>query len=273
MPPDLPDFFDRLSRLAAAETLPRFRAGTAITDKGAEKGAAFDPVTDADREAERVMRDAIGEAFPDHGILGEEHGEKPGNGPWRWVIDPVDGTRAFVSGVPMWTTLVGLERDGVPVAGMISQAYLGEDWVGVPGIGTTYRRGDSQPQAVRASGETRLDRARITVTDIRDGEYLSSGEAAAILDLTRSCRLCRMGTDAYGFALVASGAIDLAVEAALNWYDIAAVVPVVEGAGGIACTWQGEPITTAFPGGRIILAATQALADQAVERLKDIPLA
>ena len=124
-----------------------------------------------------------------------------------------------------------------------------------------------------SSSSSANGQARITVTDIREGEYLNTAEAAAILDLTRGCRLCRMGTDAYGFALVASGAIDLAVEAALNWYDIAAVVPVVEGAGGVACTWQGEPITSAFPGGRIVLAATQALADQAVERLKDIPLA
>lgn len=263
-------FLRRLAGIAAAETLSRFRTDIAVIDKGVLGGGSFDPVTAADREAERMLMQAIEEAFPDHAILGEEHGEKKGTAPWRWVIDPVDGTRAFVCGVPVWTTLIGLEENGTPRGGVISQPFTDEHWICPPGETTTYERGGVVVPA-RVSGEDNLANARIMVTDSRPGEYLDDAEAEVILDLTRSCRLCRQGLDAYGFGLLASGHFDLVVESALNWYDIAAVLPVIEGAGGVACTWTGTPITQEFERGRVILAASQALADAAVALLQDVP--
>lgn len=268
---DLRPFFHHLSEIAATETLPRFRAGTAITDKGGLKGEAYDPVTEADREAERMIRIAIEDAFPDHGIYGEEFEDKIGSSAYRWVIDPVDGTRAFICGVPMWTTLIGLEYEGVPVGGLVSQPVLGEHWVKTPGEDTVLLHGeDILP--VSTSSETGLSNATIMVTDTRAGEYLSEDESTAVTDLTRACRLCRQGLDSYGFALLASGHMDLVVEAGLNWYDIAAAIPVIEGAGGVACTWTGDTITPEFSGGRIIMAASQELADHVVNRLRNVPL-
>ncbi|MEM9234130.1 MAG: inositol monophosphatase family protein [Pseudomonadota bacterium] len=269
--PDLRSFFRHLAGVAAAETLPRFRSETAITDKGGLRGEAYDPVTEADREAERMLRVAIEEAYPDHGIYGEEFADKIGSSEYRWVIDPVDGTRAFVCGVPTWTTLIGLEQEGAPVGGSVSQPLLDEQWVTVPSEGTMLRRGGEELPA-RTSGETALGNATIMVTDIRAGEYLSTEESAAVTGLTRSCRLCRQGLDSYAFGLLASGHMDLVVEAGLSWYDIAAALPVVEGAGGVACTWTGERVTPGFVRGRVILAASRALADQAVSRLRDTPL-
>ncbi|WP_370334533.1 inositol monophosphatase family protein [Parvularcula marina] len=269
--PELGPLFDRLITIAAGETLPRFRMGTAITDKGGAKGLAYDPVTEADQEAERMLRIAIEEAYPGHGILGEEHGEKPGTEDWRWVIDPVDGTRAFVCGVPFWTTLIGLEDDAMPVGGIISQPFLDEHWLRLPGEATLYRQGTNLTPA-RVSGETDLGDATIMVTDLRVGEYFTEDEARAVTSLTKACRLCRTGLDSYGFGLVASGHMDIVVEAALNWHDIAAVLPVIEGAGGVACSWDGAPITQDFVRGRVILAASQELADAAVSQLRDVPL-
>lgn len=269
---DLPEFLRHLSRIAAKETLPRFRSNTDVINKGIEAGQIYDPVTDADREAERQIRLAIETAFPDDAILGEEHGEKSGVSGHRWVIDPIDGTRAFICGAPVWTTLIGYEMDGIPISGLISQPFTGENWIAVPDHPTIYDRNGTSYHA-HVSGEENLATARIMITDTRAGEYLSKDESDVLLSLTRKCRLCRQGLDSYGFALLASGQLDLVVEAALNWHDIAAVNPVVKGAGGVAVTWQGHEITPDFPGGRVILAASQKLAEDVVDLLRDIPLA
>lgn len=270
--PDLLSFFDQLARLAARETLPRFRTALNVTDKGATKGAAYDPVTEADQQAERVLREAILHAFPEDSILGEEYGVTEGTSEWRWVIDPVDGTRAFVCGVPVWTTLIGLEYQGKSVGGLVSQPYLDEHWIATPEQPTQFRRGEAPFSSSYVSGETALANARIMVTDVRAGEYFSAEESLAIITLTKACRLCRQGLDGYGFALVSSGQMDLVVEAGLSWHDIAAVIPVVTAAGGVAVTWSGAPVTPDFSRGRVILAASQALADQAVAHLRDVPL-
>lgn len=271
LPADFPKFLEHLCDIAAQETLPRFRAGTAVTDKGAEKGEAFDPVTEADKGAERALRVAIETAFPDHGILGEEEAEKPASGPWRWVLDPVDGTRAFVSGVPVWTTLIGLEHEGTPVGGIISQPVLGEHWVAAPGKGTQLTTKGGTGKAV-PSACTRIAEARVAVTDLRPSAYLSAAEAEAVTLIADGARICRMGLDAYGFGLVASGHIDLAIEAGCYWWDASGPAGVVSGSGAIACGWQGDPLREGDARGRMIFAATPALAEEAVARLRDVPL-
>ncbi|MBO6933572.1 MAG: histidinol-phosphatase [Deltaproteobacteria bacterium] len=256
----------QLCDLAAAESLRRFRTDLPVENK---LEGAFDPVTEADRAAERAIRDAALAAFPDHGFLGEEHGEVEGTAPWRWVVDPIDGTRAFVSGVPVWTTLIGLEHRRVLVAGAIAQPFTRERWIRRVDRPTTYERGGVSDE-VRTSGRRTLGEARLMVTDMRAGQYLQLDEAEAIATVADRCRLCRQGLDAYGFALVASGQLDLVIEASLSWYDIAAVVPVIEGAGGVAVGWRGEALTEGFHRGRVIVAATPELAANAVRFLEHV---
>lgn len=257
--------FDELAKAAARETLPRFRQSLDITNKLTD---GYDPVTEADRQGERTIRQIISERFPDHGVLGEEEGESKGTAPYRWVIDPVDGTRAYVCGVPTWTTLVGLEHEGELIAGMIEQPFLGERWIGVRGSTTHYRRREQVTDS-RVSDCTKISDARMMVTDIREGEYLSADESQKILELSRACRLTRMGIDSYAFGLVASGQMDLVVESALNWHDVAGVIPVIEAAGGHVMGWAGEKITPNFHRGRIIIAATKKLADDARQFLQN----
>ncbi|MEM9839734.1 MAG: inositol monophosphatase family protein [Pseudomonadota bacterium] len=258
-------FFDlahRLADRAREETLPRFRTGTAITNK-AEGG--FDPVTEADREAEKAIRALIEEAHPDHGIRGEEWPEKPGNSPWRWVLDPVDGTRAFICGVPVWTTLIGLERDGVPVAGVIDQPFLRERWIG--SLLEEEPRVQGPGGLAKTSGLKALSDARMMVTDMRAGEYFSDEEAASVARLAERVKLTRQGLDSYGFGLVASGHMDLVVEAGLHWHDIAAVIPVIKAAGGTVITWEGKDHQPTDGTIKAIAAATSDLALEAAEVL------
>ncbi|WOI52296.1 inositol monophosphatase family protein [Parvularcula sp. LCG005] len=262
-PSSLRAFFHELADAAAAETLPRFRGTGDVVNKLADAdGTAYDPVTAADREGESAIRQRIEATFPDHAILGEEHGARAGTSGYRWVIDPVDGTRAFVSGVPVWTTLVGLERDGELIGGLIDQPWLKERWIGIKAHGTEYSAPQgSKPASV--SSCTSLPDARFTVTDMRPGSYFTDEELDRLYAVSSPCRIVRQGLDAYGFALIASGHLDLCIEAGLNWHDIAAIVPVIEAAGGVVCTWDGAPVTEAFPRGRCVIAATQALADAA----------
>lgn len=260
----LADFAADLAATAARETLPRFRAGVDIVNK-AEGG--FDPVTEGDREAERALRALIGERFPGHGIKGEEFPEKDGSEPWRWVLDPIDGTRAFICGVPMWTTLIGLEHEGRPVFGIIDQPYLKERWVGetlsdARGLWVTGSSG------ARVSSCTSVSEARMMVTDMREGEYFDSAEAKAVARLGKSVRLTRQGLDSYGFALVASGQMDMVVEAGLHWHDVAAVIPVIEAAGGVVTDWQGAPLRDADGTLQVIVAATPALAEETSKLLQ-----
>ncbi|MEM1380032.1 MAG: inositol monophosphatase family protein [Pseudomonadota bacterium] len=259
-------FAHRLADCAADETLPRFRQDTAVSNKDT---AGFDPVTEGDRAAERVLRTMIEADYPDHAIRGEEFREKPAQdgSPWRWVLDPIDGTRAFICGVPVWTTLIGLEKDGVPVAGIIDQPFLRERWIGSLFDGDP-RLSTSTNLPAKTSGRTDIAAARMMVTDMRAGEYFSDHEANAVARLAGRVQVVRQGLDSYGFGLVASGQMDLVVEAGLHWHDIAAVVPVIKAAGGTVITWQGKdlqatdgPITT-------IAAATQALAREAAAILR-----
>lgn len=257
-------FANHLADLATAETLPRFRTGLDVTDKG---GAVYDPVTEADQEAERVIRAAIEARYPEHGIVGEEHGTVRADAEHRWVLDPVDGTRAFVTGCPSWTTLIALEQHGEPILGVIDQPYTGERWVGAGGR-TLWRRAGEE-RTVRARGTETFASARITCTDPFGTGFLSEDEAAAFQEVARQCQLSRFSLDAYGYGLLASGQFDLVVESSLKHYDYAALVPVVRGAGGVITGWKGEPPQDS-PRGRVVAAATPALHAAAIEVLRRV---
>lgn len=230
---------------ADAETLPIFRTALSVDNKF-EIG--FDPVTAADRNAEAAIRRAIAAAFPDHDILGEELGATGGGSPWRWIIDPIDGTRAFISGLPLWGTLIGVSHERSPVAGLMRQPFTGETFLGTPSGTRLLRGGETHILKTRATQS--LAEATLFTTD----PYLfrTPDRQAAFDRVRKSVRLTRYGCDCYAYCLVAAGQIDLVIESGLQTYDIMPLIPVIEGAGGIVTTWDGAP---AIDGGDIIAAA------------------
>ena len=259
---DYRKFAEKLADLARDETLPRFRAGVDVFNKA---GIWYDPVTDADREAERVQRRTLKAVYPDHGILGEEFGEENEGARFRWVLDPVDGTRAFVCGVPSWVTLIALEDSSRPILGLIDQPFLDERWIGDESGSVYITKGEKTP--CQTSGVTDIAKARLTTTDPRHTAYFTSKEAAAFGRVDDAARLTRFSLDAYGYALLALGEIDLVIEAGLQHHDYAALAPVVEGAGGVITNWRGEPFN-AGNRGRTIAAATPELHAAAMDLLQ-----
>ncbi len=257
----LADFAHQLADAARHETVPRFRTSLVVDNKVA---AAFDPVTDADREAERAIRVLIEAEYPEHGILGEELGVRHPDAPVRWVLDPVDGTRSFICGAPTWTTLIALEIDREPTLGVIDQPYTRERWCGTPGQTTMVHGGSVR--IARTSGCTRLADARISTTDPREVAYFNDAEAAAFAHVAGACKLARFSMDAYAYALLAVGQLDLVVESGLAHYDYAALAPVVRGAGGVITNWEGGRFD-ADAGGRLLAAATPELHAQACTML------
>ncbi len=239
-------FAERLADAARAETLSRWRTGCAATDKN--EGGVWDPVTEADRAAELAMRRLIEGEFPDHGIQGEEYGEKTGQGRWCWSLDPIDGTRSFVCGLPSWTTLIALLEQGRPVLGIIDAPALDERYA-APSSGHM------------TSGCATLTEARLSTTD----PYLFSGPEAKAWDRVRQrVRTTRYGLDAYGYARIASGSLDLVIESGLKPYDYNALIPVIRAAGGVIGNWEGGDD---FSGGRVMAAATGELYRAAVEAM------
>lgn len=259
---ELAAFAARLADAARAETLPRFRANAPVHNKA---GMLFDPVTDADREAERSIRRLIGAMYPKHGIIGEEFGKENADAEWRWVLDPVDGTRAFICGVASWATLIALERDGAPVLSVIDQPFTDERWVGRHGGGTEYVRGGAR-RVCRASGQETLARARIVTTDPRKEGYFTREEAEAFAAVAGKSRVARFSLDAYAYGLLALGEVDLVMEASLSHHDYAALVPVVEGAGGVITGWKGESVYESERG-RVLAAASRGLHRAALDVL------
>jgi histidinol phosphatase-like enzyme (inositol monophosphatase family) len=242
---------------AAGHTLPRFRTALAVDNK---LSGGFDPVTEADREAERVVREVIAARFPDHGIVGEELDDKTGDSPYTWIVDPIDGTRAFIAGVPVWGTLIGLMHNGRAVAGLMAQPFTGELYASVGGK-AWYRRGPERT-TLRTSAVTSLATAKMTATspDI----FALSGTLAPWDAIRGAVRLTRYGLDCYGYCLLAAGHLDLVVEAALKDVDICPLIPIIESAGGIVTTWTGAP---AEQGGNCIAAATPELHAEALRLL------
>ena len=245
---DMKAFLRELAEAAAAQTLPRFRQAAYVTNK-LESG--FDPVTEADREAERAIRALIAARFPQHGVIGEEFGTTNPESENIWVIDPIDGTRAFISGIPLWGTLAGLTVGGKAVAGMMSQPFTGETFL-ADSTGTTYD-GPGGPRSLRTRGTTLLSDATLCTTT----PALFTGAKRAAYDrLESKVRLARYGTDCYAYCMLAAGHIDLVVETGLQPYDIVALVPIIEQAGGVVTTSDGGP---AEAGGEIVAAASAEL--------------
>lgn len=248
---ELRAFLEELSVTARAVTL-----GAAVPLAENKAGAGdYDPVTELDRAAERVLRAAIEARFPEDGIEGEEYGLVRPRSRRRWLIDPIDGTRALICGLPSWTTLVALLEEGEPVAGFIDAPVLGELTLAIGG--TTIR----EEQVLRTSGCELLADARLATTDYH---LLDDGMAA--FDRVRTAvRVTRYGLDALAYARVASGDLDLVIENKLKPHDWAALVPVVRGAGGVVGNWQGGRDLSR---GDVVAAATQPLFDQAIAQLR-----
>jgi histidinol phosphatase-like enzyme (inositol monophosphatase family) len=237
---------------AASHTLPLFRTTLDVDNKYT---VGFDPVTEADRGAETVIRAVIAEHFPDHAIIGEEWGSS-GDSPYSWIIDPIDGTRSFISGVPVWGTLIGFAHQGIAIAGIMSQPFIGETFLAVPGRSTYRRAGETTP--IRTSGQTELEPSRVftTTPNLFKGENWGKWEA-----IEAATRLQRFGTDCYGYALLAAGHADLIIEPRLQTYDIAALVPIIREAGGAISCWDGSEPTS---GGNVVAAATPELLEKAL---------
>ncbi len=243
---------------AAKLTLAGFRTPLAVENKWDQ---GFDPVTDADKDAEIAIRAVLAERFPEHGIIGEEWDPKASTGAFDWIVDPIDGTRAFISGVPVWGTLIGLLHRGRAVAGLMAQPFTGETFIGLPGEAFYTRQGERS--ALRTSGQTELSQAKATATspDI----FEQAGTTAALARLRASVLQLRWGLDSYGYCLLAMGHIDLVVESALKNVDIAPLIPIIENAGGVVTTWTGDP---AEAGGNCVAAATAELHEAAMTLLR-----
>lgn len=261
--PDLAGFASFAHRLAdasGAAILPHFRNLAAVDDKGGAKGQAYDPVTVADRDAETAIRALIADAYPDHGILGEEHGEAKGVSPFTWVLDPIDGTRAFITGGPQWGTLIALNDGTRPVLGVLDQPFTGERWIGHSGRAELHARGAVRRLKTRACAS--LKEAVVSTT--HPWSYFSEAEQSAFRAVDKAARMSRFGGDCYAYGLLAMGFFDAIIETTLKSWDIQALIPIVEGAGGVITTWSGGD---AQEGGQVVASGDERLHAQLLEKL------
>jgi histidinol phosphatase-like enzyme (inositol monophosphatase family) len=253
----LDEFFRELAEVSGQAILPFFRMAMSVGHKDGK--GAFDPVTEGDKAGEVAIRRLIKDRFPAHGIRGEEFGEENIEAEYTWLIDPIDGTRAFICGLPTWGTLVGLLRNGKPVYGLMNQPFVNERFVG---DGKT-------AHVVSAHGERRLSTSRRTQLGdsyiaTTNPKMITGSEGDRYGRLESQCKLARYGTDCYGYALLAAGHIDMVVETGLQDYDIAPLIPIIEGAGGIVTSWTGG---SAAKGGSVVASANAALHEQALKIL------
>ncbi len=232
---------------------PYFRQHLAVDDKPDRS-----PVTAADRAAEAAMRHLIAAHFPEHGIIGEEFGREREDAEFVWVLDPIDGTKSFISGVPLFGTLIALAQHGRPILGIIDQPVLRERWIGADGRPTTF---NGAPIRCRACAALAAATVFATSPDMFPG-----ADAAAFARVAAAAKLVRFGADCYAYGLLAHGFIDLVIEASLKPYDFSAMLPIVAGAGGIAGDWQGRPLTLASDG-RVLIAGDRRAHEQALRLL------
>ena len=255
---DLTNFAVALARASEAEILPYFRRNTPIEVK---PHTAWDPVTEGDRAGERIIRKMIEERFPDHGINGEEYGVKEGKSGFTWVLDPVDGTRSFVCGLPTWATLIALYFEGKPVIGVMNQPFVGELFYGNPNGAWNNYRGTIEPLHSRKGVGVVDAAAGTTAPEL----YRSAVDQKAFQNLRNAVKLMRYGGDAYFFSVLAAGHIDLALDAGLQPYDIGALIPIIKGAGGAVGSWNGS---IPAEGGNIICAGSESLLEAAIAVMK-----
>ncbi len=250
-------FAGALADAARASILPHFRTGVACDNKASD---AFDPVTEADRAAEAAMRALIEREFPEHGILGEEFERKASRSGYEWVLDPIDGTRAFIAGLPTWGVLIALAYEGRPIIGIMDQPYLDERYRGWGDDADCIVRGARR--ALKTRSCTQLADAIVSTTS---PDLFVGVEADAFARVRGAAKLTRYGYDCYAYAMIAAGHIDCVIESGLKPFDIQALIPVLEGAGGGVCDWRGAG---AAQGGRVLAYSDERVRDQALALLE-----
>jgi myo-inositol-1(or 4)-monophosphatase len=254
---DFSAFVDELASVSGETILPFFRTALSITDKGQ---GSFDPVTAADHAAETAMRNLIRRAFPAHGIVGEEFGNDRADAEYVWVLDPIDGTKSFISGMPAWGTLIALTRFGEPVFGMMSQPFVRERFSG-DGLAAQYR-GPAGDRDLRVRPcETLTEAVMFTTSPL----LMNEADRKRFGKVEASVRLSRYGGDCYAYCMLAAGHIDLVIETELKAHDVVPLIPIIAGAGGIITTWENGP---ALAGGRIVAAGDKRVHAAALEMLK-----
>jgi len=251
-----PEFLDVLADAASSVILPLFRTRLTVEDKGAK---GFDPVTLADRAAEAAMRKLVGDHYPEHGIIGEEYGPEREDAEFVWVLDPIDGTRSFIAGLPLWGVLIGLLHKGQPLLGMMAQPFTGERFAGDCRSAWFTRNGGREPLAARSCAEVG---AAVLLTT--SPHLFRGNDRPAYARVESAVRVARYGTDCYGYCMIAAGHADLVIEAGLQPYDIVALIPIIEGAGGRVTSWEGG---SAAGGGRVVASGDHRLHDVILERL------
>jgi myo-inositol-1(or 4)-monophosphatase len=260
---DFIPFVEKLATVSGEAIMPFFRTAFALEDKNV--GGVFDPVTEADRAAETAMRRLIGQTFPSHGLIGEEFGARESESEYVWVLDPIDGTKSFISGLPMWGTLIGLLHKGAPCYGLMNQPFTRERFFG-DGRGAHWTGhnggGEKVTRKLRVRSCVGLERATLMTTSPKliPSELRPRYEA-----LEDKVRLTRYGGDCYAYCMLAAGHVDLVVEAGLNVYDIVALIPIIEGAGGIITSWDGGDPSR---GGAVVAAGDKRAHEQALEILR-----
>ena len=255
---DFAAFVDELATVAGEAIRPFFRTTLGVENKS--RSGVFDPVTAADRAAEQAMRTLIHETFPQHGIIGEEFGDEAADAAYVWVLDPIDGTKSFISGMPAWGTLIGLLKDGAPVYGMMHQPFIGERFTG-DGATARYRGPAGERRLNTRSCASLSDAILFTTSPL----LMSTEERGLFEKVQAKVNLSRYGGDCYAYCMVAAGFVDLVIETGLKPHDIVALIPIIEGAGGIITDWSGKPATQ---GGRVIAAGDKRVHAEALELLR-----
>ena len=251
-------FLHTLADAASQVILPIFRSGMTVLEKDGPDGY-FDPVTEADRGAEKAMRALINDRHPGHGILGEEFGAENLDADYVWVLDPIDGTRAFISGLPLWGVLIGLRHEGRPACGMVAQPYLGERFYGDATGAFLMRGGEIREIRTRACASI-ADMTFSTTTP----ELFNPEELEGLRRVEGDARMTRYGYDCYAYVMVAMGFIDCVIETGLHPYDIEAQIPIIESAGGRVTDWQGNAYSG---GGQVIAVGDERLLEPVIKRL------
>ena len=255
---DFAAFVDELATISGETILPFFRTALSVADKG--RPGSFDPVTAADHAAESAMRTLIRRTFPDHGIIGEEFGEERASAEYVWVLDPIDGTKSFIAGMPAWGTLIALLRKGEPVFGMMNQPFTRERFSGDSG-GARYR-GPAGERALRVRHCAGLGEAVLFTTSPR---LMNEPDRAAFARVEGAAKLSRYGGDCYAYCMLAAGHIDLVIETELKPYDVLPLIPIIAGAGGVVTSWEGG---TPNAGGRVVVAGDKRVHAAALEMLR-----
>jgi myo-inositol-1(or 4)-monophosphatase len=254
---DFAAFVDQLAAVSGETIRPFFRSALSVENKSRSGG--FDPVTAADRAAETAMRALIKETFPAHGIIGEEFPAEQPNAEYIWILDPIDGTKSFICGMPAWGTLIALTRGGEPIYGMMHQPFTREQFSG-DGAGARYR-GPAGDRALQTRACATLDEAILLTTSPL---LMNDADRQAFARVEQAVQLSRYGGDCYAYCVLAAGHVDLIIETELKPHDVLALIPIIEGAGGIITTWENGP---PHKGGRIVAAGDRRVHAQAMKLL------